>query len=120
MKSEFTVMRPGDVFLVYVNETAAFFGRAEEIAFDVKKGWRNFRFTVLDPQLKERELTWILEPSQIDGEPYTMGGTPIRIERLPPPATKEPEPPGTPEPILREEPQKSATVIEFPKRKDVS
>jgi hypothetical protein len=38
-----------------------------------------------------QELTWILEPGQIDGEPFTMGGNPVRIERLPDPQPVEQE-----------------------------
>lgn len=76
-----TLVCPGDVILVHVDEKPAFFGRVEEIRPDVKPGWRHLRFTVLTVPLQE--VTWILEPSQIDGEPFTMGGTPMRIERLP-------------------------------------
>jgi len=75
-----TRVQPRDVILVHVQEKPAFYGRVEEILPDVKKGWLQLRFQVLT--LPRQELTWILEPVQIDGEPFTMGGTPIRIERM--------------------------------------
>jgi len=78
-----TRVQPRDVILVHVQDKPAFYARVEEVLPDVKKGWRQLRFQVLSVPLQE--LTWILEPAQIDGEPFTMGGTPIRIERLPDP-----------------------------------
>ncbi|NOY43885.1 MAG: hypothetical protein GXP50_00310 [Deltaproteobacteria bacterium] len=107
-----TRVQPGDVILVHVEDKPAFFGRVEEILPDVKVGWRRIRFTVLTVPLQE--MTWILEPSQIDGEPFTMGGTPIRIERLPEPAAFREEPP---EPVSEERPDPTPAkpkVIAFP------
>jgi hypothetical protein len=75
-----TIVQPGDVVGVYVTEKLSFFARVEEIGGDVKPGWLNLRLRVLT--VPTSELTWILEPSQIDGEPFTMGGTAVRIERL--------------------------------------
>lgn len=102
-----TLVQPRDVILVHVQEKPAFFARVEEILPDVKKGWRQMRFQVLSVPLQE--LVWTLEPSQIDGEPFSMGGTPIRIERLPDPAQETPAetPPKPPE---------SGRVISFPRR----
>lgn len=76
-----TLIRPRDVIAVYIGDAFSFYARVEEILPDVKKGWRRLRFLVLSQPLKE--VIWTLEPSQIDGEPFTMGGTPIRIERVP-------------------------------------
>lgn len=76
-----TATKPGDVVAVLVKEEISFYARVEEISFDVKKGWRQLRLLILAVPL--REVTWILEPSQIDGEPFTMGGTPLKIERIP-------------------------------------
>jgi len=108
-----TRVRPGDVILVHVEDRPAFFARVEEILPDVKAGWRRLRFKVLTVPIQE--MTWILEPSQIDGEPFTMGGTPLRIERLPDPAPGEP---GGPEPPDRGPAPEGAgagpTVVPFP------
>lgn len=111
-----TLVQPRDVILVHVEDKPAFFARVEEILFDVKAGWRQMRFTVLTVPLQE--MTWTLEPSQIDGEPFTMGGTPLRIERLPDPVPASPpeaEPPA--EPAL-EKPKTAGKVVSFPPRSD--
>jgi hypothetical protein len=102
-----TLVQPRDVILVHVQEKPAFFARVEEILPDVKKGWRHMRFQVLNVPLQE--ITWTLEPVQIDGEPFTMGGTPIRIERLPDPvpAVSEDSAP---------KPGDPGRVISFPRR----
>jgi hypothetical protein len=102
-----TNVQPRDVILIHIDGKPAFYGRVEEILFDVKKGWRRFRFLVLT--LPPQEMIWTLEPVQIDGEPFSMGGTPVRIERLADPVPVEP---------LPEEPSKApGKVIAFPPRK---
>lgn len=102
-----TLVQPRDVILVHVQGKPAFFARVEEILPDAKKGWRQMRFQVLSVPLQE--ITWTLEPVQIDGEPFTMGGTPIRIERLPDPSSAVSEE-STPE---RRDP---GQIISFPPR----
>ena len=106
-----TRVQPGDVILVHVQETPSFFARVEEILPDVKAGWRQMRFKVLAVPLQE--MNWILEPSQIDGTPFTMGGTPVRIERLPDPESSPPQATGSDE----GEPKPSGSVIHFRSRK---
>lgn len=105
-----TLVQPGDVILVHVDGKPSFYGRTEEILFDVKRGWRRLRFSVLTLPLQE--MIWTLEPSQIDGEPFSMGGTPVRIERLPDPRPAEPEPEAKPQSAKPE-----GNVIAFPKKK---
>lgn len=102
-----TLVQPRDVILVHVQDKPAFYARVEEIAFDAKKGWRQMRFQVLTVPLQE--LTWILEPAQIDGEPFTMGGTALRIERLPEPTRAEP-------PEASPPPKDAGRIISFPPR----
>lgn len=108
-----TLVQPRDVILVHVEDKPAFFARVEEILPDVKIGWRRLRFTVLTVPLQE--MTWTLEPSQIDGEPFTMGGTPVRVERLadPKPAQPRDDAAETPKPQGSKAP---ADVISFPPR----
>ncbi|MHB8765638.1 MAG: hypothetical protein ACYDA8_15070 [Deferrisomatales bacterium] len=107
-----TLVQPRDVILVHVDGKPAFFARVEAILPDVKRGWRQLKFTVLTVPLQE--TSWILEPSQIDGEEFTMGGTPLRIERLPDPAPAEPT---EPEESGESKPARPAAVIAFPPRK---
>jgi hypothetical protein len=113
------IVRPLDVIGVYIDDKLAFFARVEEISPDVKAGWRKMRFLVLNPAIEEREMTWILQPSQINGEPYSMEGIPVRIERLadPAPASAEPAPEEKP-PAGKGKAEKTARVIEFPGRRE--
>ena len=108
-----TRVQPGDVILIHVEDKPAFFARVEELQPDVKKGWRRFRILVLT--IPPQELTWILEPVQIDGEPFTMGGTPIRIERLPEPKPSESVPPEAGAETEANKPK--GRVITFPAKK---
>jgi hypothetical protein len=103
-----TRVQPRDVILIHIQDEAAFYARVEEILPDRKVGWRQMRFQVLTLPLQE--MTWILEPSQIDGEPFTMGGTPIRIERLPDPGPAQPPD----EPTAPEKPERPGELISFP------
>jgi hypothetical protein len=72
----------GDLVLVHFNEQPAFFARVEDVQPDVKPEWYQIRLLVLQVPLKE--LTWILRAEYINGQAFTMGGHPVRIEALPP------------------------------------
>ena len=69
-----------DVVLVYVNEQPAFFARVEKIMKDVKAGWWQVTFLLL--QVPLTTFTWILDNEQIRGAEFTMKGTPIHIEKV--------------------------------------
>ncbi len=110
-----TLTQPRDVVLVHVDDKPSFYARVEEILLDRKRGWRQLRIQVLT--LPPQELTWILEPNQIDGDTFTMGGTPVRIQRLP-----DPQPsvdPETGEAVAETEPSPAGPgqVIAFPPRR---
>jgi hypothetical protein len=111
-----TIVRPNDVVCVYIDEELAFFARIEEILPDTKPGWKRIRFKVLASPIKE--LVWILEPTQIDGESFTMSGTKVKIERLPAPIPEdEQEPSLTPPFALNKEVkdgESRAEIISFP------
>jgi hypothetical protein len=70
----------GDLILVHVEGVPAFFGRIEDISADIKPGWFNVHIMVLS--IPPQVITWILEEVQINGKTFTMGGTPIRIEKV--------------------------------------
>jgi hypothetical protein len=72
---------PGDVVLVYHQGRAASFARVEEIRPHGRPGW--FLCDLLILAVPTQPVTWILERGQIDGADFTMGGEPVRIERLP-------------------------------------
>jgi hypothetical protein len=69
-----------DLVNVHIEKKPAFFARIEDITPDVKPGWWQVTLLVLTnpPQI----FTWILEEGQINGEPFTMGGTPVFLEKV--------------------------------------
>lgn len=70
----------GDVVLVYVENKPAFFARIESITPDVKPEWFQVKLLVLQVPLVV--VTWILREPYINGVEFTMGGRPIRIEKV--------------------------------------
>jgi len=69
-----------DLVLVHVDSKPGFYARIEDISPDVKKGWWIVKLLVLTFPLQV--YTWILDESQIDGAPFTMGGTPLILEKI--------------------------------------
>ena len=84
----------GDLVLVYMENQPAFFARIEAIFADVKPHWFQVRMLVLQVPLVV--ITWILREPYINGEEFTMGGRPMRMEKVVAPdvADEEGEPPG--------------------------
>ena len=76
-----------DLVLVHIDNKPAFYARIEDITPDVKPGWWQVKLLVLAFPLQV--FTWTLDESQINGESYTMGGTPVRLEKLVSPVTRE-------------------------------
>lgn len=85
-----------DLVLVHIDGKPAFFARIERIEPDVRAGWWQVTLLVLTTPLQIYK--WILEESQINGEPFTMGGVPVNLEKVVSPAAEDaprddPEPP---------------------------
>jgi hypothetical protein len=78
-----------DLVLVHIDNKPGFFARIEDITPDVKPGWWQVKLLVLASPLQI--FTWTLDENQIEGEPYTMGGTPIRLEKVVSPVEKKVE-----------------------------
>lgn len=78
-----------DIVLIYLEESPLAFARIESIEADIKPGWYHVKFLLL--QIPLQAVTWILRDVYIDGEPYTMGGKDMRIEKVKCPETEEPE-----------------------------
>lgn len=76
-----------DIVLVHINDNPAFFARLEEIEPDVKPEWWQVKLLVL--QMPIKTITWILRDAYIQGDTFTMGGTPIRLERIEAPVEEE-------------------------------
>ena len=88
-----------DLVLVNIEEKPSFYARIEDIAPDSKPGWWQVSLLVLTFPLQV--FTWILDENQLDYAPFTMGGTPLRLEAVESPveeheAAKEQEPPPQP------------------------
>jgi hypothetical protein len=76
-----------DLVLVHVDNRPGFFARVEDICPDMKPGWWQVRLLVLTVPLQI--YTWILDSSQIDGAHFTMGGTPMMLEKVVAPPSHE-------------------------------
>jgi hypothetical protein len=72
--------REGDVVLIYHNDQPSVFARIESIEADIKKGW--YHVTLLLLTLPTQRVTWILRDSYVNGEQFTMGGMPMRLEEV--------------------------------------
>ena len=80
-----------DLVLVHVNDAPTFFARIEAIAPDVKPNWWQVSLLVL--QVPVTTLVWILRDAYIQGDEFTMGGTPMRLEKVAAPTQpSEPNP----------------------------
>ncbi len=69
-----------DLVLVHIDNKPGFYARIEDISPDVKPGWWQVKLLVLAFPLQV--FTWTLDENQINGESYTMGGTPVRLEKV--------------------------------------
>lgn len=81
-----------DLVLVHLDHKPAFYARINDINPDVKKGWYLVELLVLT--LPPQTLVWILEDGHIQGEEFTMGGRPMKLEVVPPKAPPQPDTPG--------------------------
>lgn len=97
-----------ELVLIHIDNRPALYARVEQITADMKPKWWQVKFLMLTipPQI----VTWIIDDEQIRGADFTMGGTPIRIEKLVLP--KEAEPPKSePEPTKQQEGQKARVLL---------
>ena len=81
----------GEVVLIHHKKKPMGYARVEDIIADVKPGWWQIQLLLLAMPLSR--VTWILREAYIDGEEFTMGGDPMRLERLPEPKGVWEEPP---------------------------
>ena len=77
-----------DLVLVYLDRKPAFYARLNDVSPDVKRGWYQVELLVLS--LPPQTIVWILEEAQINGEEFTMGGRPVKLELIPPKPQPEP------------------------------
>jgi hypothetical protein len=69
-----------ELVLINIDHKPAFYARVETITADVKPKW--WRVTFLFLTFPVQIATWIIDDEQIRGADFTMGGTPIRIEKV--------------------------------------
>ncbi len=72
--------REGDVVLIYHENNPTVFARVEDIRPDMKKDW--YHITLLLLTVPTQTVTWILRDAYIEGEEFTMGGQPMRLEKV--------------------------------------
>jgi len=56
------------------------YARIEAIEPDMKKDW--YQVTLLFLTIPAQTVTWILREAYIQGELFTMGGQPVRLEKV--------------------------------------
>lgn len=76
-----------DLVLVHVDNKPGFYARVEDIEPDSKAGWWQVKLLVLTFPLQI--FTWILDEEQLEGASFTMGGTPLMLEKLVSPLEEE-------------------------------
>jgi len=77
-----------DIVLIYLEKSPLAFARIESIEPDIKRGWYQTKFLLL--QIPLQVVTWILRDAYINGEKFTMGGKEMRIEKVICPAETHP------------------------------
>ncbi|BDV44469.1 hypothetical protein GURASL_33920 [Geotalea uraniireducens] len=98
-----------DLVMVHIDEKPAFYARIEDVSPDVKPGWWRVKLLVLTVPLEI--YTWILEESQINGALFTMGGTPVRMEKVVSPLAGQLPPDQTPPAPPADEPGAKAKGV---------
>ncbi len=81
-------IREQELVLIHIEEQPAFYARVEKITADVKPKWWRVKFLMLT--IPVNVTTWTIDDEQIRGADFTMGGTPIRIEKVEVPEEIEP------------------------------
>lgn len=109
-----------DLVLVHIDNKPGFYARIEDVSPDVKPGWWRVKLLVLTFPIEV--YTWILEEAQINGTPFTMGGTPVRMEKVISPVVREEPPPPPQDPLIplsegEKEKGKGAKVVSLIDRK---
>jgi hypothetical protein len=105
--------REGDLVLIHMDNSPAFFARIESIAPDVKPEWFHVKLLVL--QVPLLTITWILKEAYYSGDEFTMGGHPMRIEKVvAPPEDQAPEQKDETEKARKPERPAKPTLVKTP------
>lgn len=102
----------GDVVLIYHENNPTVFARVEDIRPDIKKNWYHIRLLLLT--IPTQTVTWILKDVYINGEEFTMGGKPMRLEEVEKTVAREAKTAPAKDEVPKT-PQNQRTVIPFKK-----
>ncbi|MEW6259818.1 MAG: hypothetical protein AB1547_07900 [Thermodesulfobacteriota bacterium] len=80
MKRKKPITQEQDLVLIHYQDAPLCFARIEDISADYKPGWYHVKLLLL--QVPVQIVTWILRDAYIQGEPFTMGGKNMRIEKV--------------------------------------
>lgn len=69
-----------DIVLIYYEDAPLVFARIESILPDHKPDWYHVKLLML--QVPVQLVTWILRDVYIGGEPFTMDGKKMRLEKV--------------------------------------
>lgn len=69
-----------DIVLIYYEDSPLTFARIESIEPDIKRDWYHVKLLML--QVPLQVVTWILRDVYINGEPFTMEGKQMRLEKV--------------------------------------
>jgi hypothetical protein len=106
-----------DLVLIHIDNKPGFYARIEDISPDIKPGWWQVKLLAFSFPLQI--FTWILDGTQLDGAPYTMGGTPVRIEKvvIPVEEKRDDHSAATREPVAEKLNTRGAKVVSLAGRK---
>jgi len=103
-----------DLVLVHIDNKPGFYARIEAITPDLKPGWWQVKLLVLTQPLQV--FSWILDESQINGAPFSMGGTPVMLEKLVSPVAPSERPAALTSLERPKEKKAGAKVVHLPER----
>lgn len=69
-----------DIVLIYYEDSPLTFARIESIEPDIKRDWYHVKLLML--QVPLQVVTWILRDAYINGDPFTMEGKQMRLEKI--------------------------------------
>ena len=103
-----------DIVLIHFEDKPLAFGRIESILPDHKPGWYHVRILLL--QVPLQVVTWILRDVYIDGEPFTMNGKRMQLERIVAPPVESEDPPPAEAPVTRSSEAKVISLADLKKK----
>jgi len=111
MTNDDNISREGDVVLVRYQDKPAFYARIEAIEPDTIREW--YQVTLLILLIPSQTVTWTLREEYINGVTFTMGGQPMRVEKVEPTGKREKPVEDDEHPLVKEGGSATGKVIPF-------